>query len=617
MKTFFSILVAALFLNVAVSTTRAEVDISVNFFHENLEPYGDWIEVEGYGYCWQPRDVDNDWRPYSDGRWVYTDAGWTWDSDEPYSWAVYHYGRWARIDEVGWVWAPGTEWGPAWVSWRRGSRHVGWAPLPPEARFVRSSGFNVRVDVDFNIGPANYNFVEVRNFGAQRLRTVFIEPRENITIINQTTNITNITYVNSVVYNGGPRYDEISRESAQPVRRLKLDRREQFEGGIRTARAEQLRSRVDGDTLRVAAPAINEKVENAPKKVGRKFEKEKVNRGWKNAGDAEEVEKARNKIKNEPVAVVETPEANPVKAETPSVFAPETTEKLLKEEVGNGNGHKTKDPTEPGKTEVAPVPVQEKSGKNDQRKPRNKSQKPDMPASETSLSMPPEQKEPARKGGKNKNQSEQQTGNESPEVTPPITTEATPVPEQDNSGKKGLGKPRDKSQKPSMPPSETSSFAPPEQEPAKKAGKNKKQSPQAGNESPRVTAPPDSKQKTQNPKTQKPAVQEPAESKPAQDKNLKRKANNADAGIPRKQAPSAPPEKKAGKNQTNRDDSRSERPKSDQPAVRNIDRNSPKKQEQRVETNKPGTGQSNAKPQSAPQEKAGKKKGKKEAESDE
>jgi hypothetical protein len=183
----------------------------LDFFHDNLESYGEWREVGDYGYCWQPRDVDRDWRPYSDGQWIYTDAGWTWDSDEPYSWAVYHYGRWARVDRIGWVWVPGTEWGPAWVSWRRSPRHVGWAPLPPEARFTRSVGFGGRVDADFDIGPTNYNFVEVRNFGAPRLRSVIVQPRENITIINQTTNITRIKYVNNVVYNEGPQYDVISR----------------------------------------------------------------------------------------------------------------------------------------------------------------------------------------------------------------------------------------------------------------------------------------------------------------------------------------------------------------------------------------------------------------------
>ena len=272
----------------------------MDFFHDNLEEHGDWREVGDYGYCWQPRDVGRDWRPYRDGRWLYTDAGWTWDSDEPYSWAVYHYGRWARVDRIGWVWVPGTEWGPAWVSWRRSERHVGWAPLPPEATFTRTIGFNVRVDADYDIGPTNYSFVNVRDFGSRRLSRVIIAPQQNVTIINRTTNITNITYVNNTVINNGPQYEVISRESAVPIRKLKLDRREDFDGDPRTVKADQLRAIVKGDSVRIAAPSIDATPAKAPRKVVAKVEKAEVNRGWKDAGTADEVAKLRAKIKDEP-----------------------------------------------------------------------------------------------------------------------------------------------------------------------------------------------------------------------------------------------------------------------------------------------------------------------------
>ncbi|MCE2694183.1 MAG: hypothetical protein LW645_07940 [Verrucomicrobiaceae bacterium] len=51
---------------------------------------------------------------------------------------MYHYGRWANVERHGWIWVPGTEWGPGWVSWRHSPRYVGWAPLPPEALFLRA-----------------------------------------------------------------------------------------------------------------------------------------------------------------------------------------------------------------------------------------------------------------------------------------------------------------------------------------------------------------------------------------------------------------------------------------------------------------------------------------------
>ncbi len=323
MKRLYSILAATLFAGAAISSAQGAVQLSVDFFHDNLEAHGDWREVGDYGYCWQPRDVDRNWRPYRDGRWLYTDAGWTWDSDEPYSWAVYHYGRWARVDRIGWVWVPGTEWGPAWVSWRRSERHVGWAPLPPEATFTRSIGFNVRVDADYDIGPTNYSFVDVRDFGSRRLSRVIIAPQQNITIINRTTNITNITYVNNTVINNGPQYDVISRESALPIRKLKLDRREDFEGDPRAVKADQLRTVVKGDSVRIAAPAFDAAPAKAPRKVVAKVEKAEVNRGWKDAGTTEEVAKLRTKIKEEPAQPKPEPGAAPEKEKGKPVAKPD------------------------------------------------------------------------------------------------------------------------------------------------------------------------------------------------------------------------------------------------------------------------------------------------------
>ena len=166
--------------------------------------------------------------------------------------------------------------------------------------FSRSVGFSARVDADYDIGPTNYSFVEVRNFGAPRLREFIVEPRQNITIINQTTNITRITYVNNVVYNEGPQYDVISRETAQPIRRLKLERREELDGDPRTMRAEQMRTRVEGDSLRVVAPRFDAKPATAPRKIAARFEKAVVDHGWKNAGPPAEVAKLRSKIKSNP-----------------------------------------------------------------------------------------------------------------------------------------------------------------------------------------------------------------------------------------------------------------------------------------------------------------------------
>src|ERR1700687_2264655 len=177
-RIFLALAISVLFFPAPRQANGAEV--SVDFFYNNLSG-GSWIEVGDYGYCWQP-DVaaSADWRPYSDGYWAYTDLGWTWVSYEDFGWATYHYGRWVRLSGRGWVWVPGRdedlEWGPAWVSWRTGGDYIGWAPLPP-ARGGIYAGVSIggHVDIDFDIGPAYYNFCEVRYIGEPVLRERIVD----------------------------------------------------------------------------------------------------------------------------------------------------------------------------------------------------------------------------------------------------------------------------------------------------------------------------------------------------------------------------------------------------------------------------------------------------------
>jgi hypothetical protein len=111
--------------------TPAGTDVaSEDVFTQQLSPYGNWTEVNGYGRVWVPA-VSYGWRPYYYGRWELTEWGWTFVSSDPWGWAAYHYGRWNWGLGVGWYWIPGRQWGPAWVSWRYGGGYVGWAPLGP------------------------------------------------------------------------------------------------------------------------------------------------------------------------------------------------------------------------------------------------------------------------------------------------------------------------------------------------------------------------------------------------------------------------------------------------------------------------------------------------------
>ncbi|MCX7984169.1 MAG: hypothetical protein N3A63_04640 [Bacteroidetes bacterium] len=100
-------------------------------FRVALQPYGQWIVLPGEHIVWKPILVHRGWRPYTEGRWIWTHWGWYWESDEPFGWIVYHYGRWYFDPIHGWIWIPDTEWGPAWVEWRVYGDFIGWAPLQP------------------------------------------------------------------------------------------------------------------------------------------------------------------------------------------------------------------------------------------------------------------------------------------------------------------------------------------------------------------------------------------------------------------------------------------------------------------------------------------------------
>ncbi|HEU4769819.1 MAG TPA: DUF6600 domain-containing protein [Pyrinomonadaceae bacterium] len=107
----------------------------------DLDYYGDWHNVSGYGYGWSPR-VDAGWMPYQAGYWM-TDYpyGPTWVSSEPWGYAPYHYGRWAFVGDR-WYWIPDTAntsptYSPALVAWVPfGQNDIGWVPLAPGDVYV-------------------------------------------------------------------------------------------------------------------------------------------------------------------------------------------------------------------------------------------------------------------------------------------------------------------------------------------------------------------------------------------------------------------------------------------------------------------------------------------------
>ena len=111
---------------------------ALSAFRSDLDPYGRWVDDSRYGRVWVPdaNYVGSNFEPYvSNGHWALdVNNNWTWESDYPFGWVTFHYGRWVWVDSLGWSWVPGRRYAPAWVVWRVPTgdyAYVGWAPAPP------------------------------------------------------------------------------------------------------------------------------------------------------------------------------------------------------------------------------------------------------------------------------------------------------------------------------------------------------------------------------------------------------------------------------------------------------------------------------------------------------
>jgi hypothetical protein len=180
--------------------------------YEDLDDYGRWEYVGGYGTVWVPAGVASDWAPYRNGHWAYIDPwGWTWVEDEPWGFAPFHYGRWAYAGNR-WCWVPGPVavrpvYAPALVAFVGGvgisiggGPGVGWFPLAPGEVYVPyyrgSRGYVERVNVTNTV------------VNVTRVTTIY----------NQ-RNVVNITYVNQRVNNGVTLVSRDTFVNARPVAR--------------------------------------------------------------------------------------------------------------------------------------------------------------------------------------------------------------------------------------------------------------------------------------------------------------------------------------------------------------------------------------------------------------
>lgn len=219
-----AVILSSSFVSIFPDRAVAAVSIGISVsFRDSLAPHGDWFRHDRFGNVWAPRRVEHGWRPYTHGRWTYTDYDWTWASDEEWGWATDHYGRWYFDRAEGWLWIPGDEWAPAWVAWRNGGGYVGWAPLPPDIDAFQDDFDDARID------PFAYSFVEERRFLEPTIHRAFVPIARNVTYLSLTRNTTRYGRLNDRIINRGfdvQRYERVTgravprgriREVASPL----------------------------------------------------------------------------------------------------------------------------------------------------------------------------------------------------------------------------------------------------------------------------------------------------------------------------------------------------------------------------------------------------------------
>lgn len=96
------------YASAGTSAGTSSISSPYGYGMSDLNYYGNFMSVPGYGSVWQPYFTGANWSPFQDGGWAfYPGAGYMWVSGYPWGWMPYNYGNWAFAPGYGWVWQPG------------------------------------------------------------------------------------------------------------------------------------------------------------------------------------------------------------------------------------------------------------------------------------------------------------------------------------------------------------------------------------------------------------------------------------------------------------------------------------------------------------------------------
>ena len=126
----------------------------------DLNYYGSFYNIPGYGMMWQPYLVGAGWDPFMNGAWMwYPGAGYAWVSSYPWGWTPYRYGSWTYVNSYGWFWQPGR----TWTGWNTVPRIVN----PPQH-------FNAP---RMPTAPGRFVYLKLFAYSASRRRRASTKPR--------------------------------------------------------------------------------------------------------------------------------------------------------------------------------------------------------------------------------------------------------------------------------------------------------------------------------------------------------------------------------------------------------------------------------------------------------
>lgn len=203
---------------------------TIQDYQEELKEDGEWIKVnkedidpdgvtEGTDelddnlntdYVWRPNNVDENWSPYTNGYWQYTNCGWMWVSYYTWGWRTCHYGRWWWSPVWGWVWSPGFVWAPSWVVWMFSGEYCGWYPISPRVRWHRHHGYRCH---HMRFHKRRWAFCHTHNMHNPITPRIVIDPMYNGEIINKTKFVSNVGVAPEKVTNPGPSLTEVEKYS--------------------------------------------------------------------------------------------------------------------------------------------------------------------------------------------------------------------------------------------------------------------------------------------------------------------------------------------------------------------------------------------------------------------